>query len=66
MDEIIKTVSEKAGISPEQAKVAVTTVLDFIKSKVPMAGDLQGLLGGGGGDGSSGNPADLLKKKFGF
>ena len=26
MDELIKTVSEKAGINPEQAKVAVTSV----------------------------------------
>ena len=68
MDELIKTVSEKAGISPEQAKTAVTGVIDFIKGKLPMLGEqVQGLIGG---DGQSGNPltsaADALKKKFGF
>ncbi|MBY0456805.1 MAG: hypothetical protein K2V38_05675 [Gemmataceae bacterium] len=68
MDELIKTVSEKAGISPEQAKTAVNSVVEFVKAKVPAIGEhLQGVLSGGG-DGS--NPlsgaADALKKKFGF
>ncbi|VTR96603.1 hypothetical protein : [Gemmata massiliana] len=68
MDELIKTVSEKAGINPEQAKAAVNSVVEFVKSKVPVVGEqLQGLLSGGG---DGGNPlagaADALKKKFGF
>lgn len=68
MDELIKTVSEKAGISAEQAKSAVNSVIEFAKDKMPMIGEqLQGLLAGGG-DGS--NPlagaADAIKKKFGF
>ena len=68
MDELIKTVSEKAGINPEQAKVAVSSVVEFIKGKLPMIGEqVQGLLNGSG---EGGNPlagaADALKKKFGF
>ena len=35
MEELIKTVSEKAGINAEQAKTAVNTVMEFIKNKVP-------------------------------
>jgi hypothetical protein len=57
MDEIIKLVSEKAGISQEQAKTAVTTVMGFLKDKLPapLAGQLEGLLGG------QGLPPDLAK-----
>lgn len=49
MDELIKLVSQKAGISPDQAKTAVTTVLGFLKDKLPapIAGQIDGLLGGG-------------------
>jgi polyhydroxyalkanoate synthesis regulator phasin len=50
VDELIKNVTEKAGINSEQAKKAVESVLDFIKEKVPLVGDqLKGLLEGGGG-----------------
>lgn len=68
MDELIKTVSEKAGISPEQAQSAVNSVIEFAKAKMPMIGEqLQGLLAGGG---TGGNPlasaAEALKGKFGF
>ncbi len=68
MDELIKTVSEKAGINGDQAKSAVTSVIDFVKAKLPMVGEqLQGLLGGGGDGGSPlAGAADALKKKFGF
>jgi hypothetical protein len=68
VDELIKTVSEKAGISADQAKTAVTSVVEFLKGKWPHLGEqLQGLLGG---EAQGGNPltsaADVLKKKFGF
>ena len=68
MDELIKTVSEKAGINPEQAKVAVSSVIEFIKGKLPMLGDqVQGLITGGGEGGSPlADAADAIKKKFGF
>jgi uncharacterized protein (DUF2267 family) len=35
MDELIKQVSQKANISPDQAKSAVDTVLAFLKDKLP-------------------------------
>jgi uncharacterized protein (DUF2267 family) len=35
MDELIKQVSQKANISPDQAKSAVDTVLTFLKDKLP-------------------------------
>lgn len=68
MEELIQKVSEKAGISGDQAKTAVSSVIEFIKGKVPMLGDqLQGLLSGGGeGANPVANAADALKKKFGF
>lgn len=67
MDELIKTVSEKAGINPEQAKTAIASVFEFIKGKVPLVGDqLQGLLGGGESASPLAGAADAMKKKFGF
>jgi hypothetical protein len=49
MDELIKLVSAKAGISPEQAKTAVTVVVDFLKQKLPapLAGQVDAALAGG-------------------
>ena len=32
---MIKNVAKQAGISPDQAKAAVETVLDFLKDKLP-------------------------------
>ena len=63
MDELIKTVSEKAGINPEQAKTAVNSVIDFLKAKMPMIADqVQGLFTGGEGGGT----LDAVKKKLGL
>lgn len=67
MDELIKTVSEKAGINADQAKAAVSSVVEFIKGKLPMLGEqVQGLLTGGDGGNPLASAADALKKKFGF
>ena len=51
MDELIKLVSKKTGISEQQARTAVETVLNFIKQKLPapIAGQIDGLLKGGAG-----------------
>lgn len=48
MDEIIKQVAERAGIGEEQARTAVTTVVGFLKDRLPapIAGQLDGVLGG--------------------
>jgi uncharacterized protein (DUF2267 family) len=49
MDELIKLVAEKTGLSEEMAKVAVDTVIDFLKDKMPgpAASQLDALLEGG-------------------
>ena len=43
MEEIIKQVAEKVGISEEQAKQAVETVMAALKDKLPA--DVMGQLG---------------------
>ncbi|MCX6030796.1 MAG: hypothetical protein NT169_16060 [Chloroflexi bacterium] len=50
MDELIKLVVQKTGISNEQARMAVDTVIGFLKSKLPapIAGQLDGVLAGSG------------------
>ena len=50
MDELIKLVTKKVGIPERQAKQAVETVLGFLKEKLPapIAGQIDGLLGGTG------------------
>jgi len=35
MDELVKQISERAGISEDQAKVAVETVAGFLKERLP-------------------------------
>ena len=52
MDELVKLVSERAGISTEQAKVAIGVVADFLKKKAPapVAGQIDSLLAGGSPD----------------
>ena len=39
VEELINKVSEKAGISADQAKNAVNSVIEFIKTKMPGIGD---------------------------
>ena len=68
MEELIRQVAERTGISEAQAQTAVTTVLGFLKNRLPepLAGQLDGFLGGGasgaeGGLGGLGGAAgDLL------
>lgn len=68
MEELIKKVSEKAGINAEQARAAVTSVMDFIKNKVPGIGDqLKGLLASAEGEvAGSGGIVDTIRKKVGI
>ena len=51
MDELVRQVVERTGISESQAQTAVTTVLGFVKGRLPepLAGQLDGLLGGAAG-----------------
>ncbi len=50
MDELAKLVAKKTGISQDQAKQAVTVVVDFLKKKLPapLAGQIDAVLAGGG------------------
>jgi len=35
MDELVKLVAQKTGLSQDQAKAATQVVIDFLKSKLP-------------------------------
>ena len=78
MQELIKELVEKAGLTEESAKKAVETTVAFIKTKLPagLSDKVEGLLSGGfdlssmfGGskesDTSDANPLDKLKGLFG-
>lgn len=56
MDELIKLVASKTGLSDAHAKLAVETVLSFLKTKLPapIAGQLDAVLQGGGVAGALG------------
>jgi hypothetical protein len=49
MDELIKLVSQKTGLPQDKAKIAVDTVVNFLKTKLPpgIAGQLDAVLKGG-------------------
>ena len=51
MDELVKLVAQKTGISEAQAKTAVTTVLDFLKQRLPapIASQVDSVLSGQAG-----------------
>ena len=51
MEELIKQVAERTGISEAQAQTAVITVIGFIKGRLPepLAGHLDSFMGGGAG-----------------
>jgi len=48
MDELIKLVSQKTGLSPDMAKTAVDTVVSFLKTKLPgpVAAQIDSVLSG--------------------
>jgi hypothetical protein len=54
MEELIKQVAQRTGISEAQAQTAVITVLGFLKTRLPepLAGHLDSFLGGGAGGGA--------------
>ena len=54
MDELVKEVSDNAGISEAQAKKAIETVRDFLQDKLPepLAGQVDNVL-------ESGQAADI-------
>ncbi|MEN6410366.1 MAG: hypothetical protein ABFD44_11715 [Anaerolineaceae bacterium] len=64
MDELVKLVAKKTGITEAQAKTAVELVVNFVKSKLPapIAAQVDQLLEGGG---SLGDVAEGLGGLFG-
>ena len=60
MDDLIKKVADKVGISTEQAKDAVETVMDFVKDKFPDIGEkLKGFAAGLDKDGDGLDMGDV-------
>ena len=66
MEDLIKLVADKTGITTAQATMAVETVAGFIKTKLPagMQGTVDSMLKGGS-DGTSGDLLGGLKDKMG-
>ena len=70
MEELIKQVSQKTGISEDQARTAVSTVINFLKDKLPapIAGQLDNFIGGSAGaggaaaDAATGTVSDIAGK----
>lgn len=50
MDELVNLVVTKTGLSEAHARLAVDTVLSFVKAKLPapIAAQIDGLIAGGG------------------
>jgi hypothetical protein len=68
MDELIKRITEKTGISEDQARSAVNMVAGFLKEKLPapLAGQVENVLSGGGGvTDTLGNAAAKVGNIFG-
>jgi uncharacterized protein (DUF2267 family) len=71
MDELIKQVSERSGISESQARTAVETVVGFIKERLPapIAGQVDNALDSGaigtGIDAVADRAGDMLGGMFG-
>jgi hypothetical protein len=61
VDELIKLVAGKVGISSEQAEQAVHTVLGFLKDRLPgpIAGQLDNIVGGGSAGAGGAGGLDL-------
>lgn len=66
MEDLIKLVADKTGISTAQATMAVETVTGYLKTKLPagMQGTVDSMLKGGGA-GDSGDMLGGLKDKMG-
>jgi hypothetical protein len=56
MDEIVNLVTQKVGIPADKAQLAVTTVIGFLKSKLPapVASQLDSFTAGGTSAGAAG------------
>ena len=66
MEELVKMVTQKTGISESQAKSAIDTVVSFLKDKMPggIGSQVESFVKGN--TGSPGNVVDSIKDKIGF
>ncbi len=64
MDELINQVAQKTGLPPDKAKVAVDTVLNYLKQKLPapVASQIDAVMSGNMGDVAKGLGGMLGKK----
>lgn len=69
MEQLVKMISEKAGISSEQATTALSTVTGFLKDKMPagIGSQVESFVKGGAGSTSdlTGNVTDKIGGMFG-
>jgi hypothetical protein len=65
MDDLVKLVSKKTGISEDQAKQAVNVVLDYLKKKLPapVASQIDGVLSSGAVGGIAKTVGGVFGKK---
>lgn len=68
MDELIKMVADKTGISADQAKSAVETVMGFLKDTLPagISEQVEGLMSGKDVAGGIAGMAQGVKDKLGL
>ena len=69
MDELVTLVADKTGLTEDMARVAVETVVDYLRVKLPapIAGQMDRVLGGAGMAtnlaGLAGGLGDILGRK---
>lgn len=65
MDELVKLVSEKTGLSEDMSRKAATTVIAYLKDKLPapIAGQIDTVLKTGGSGSSASGLGGILGKK---
>ncbi len=64
MDELVKMVSQKTGLSADMSRMAVQTVVDYLKKKLPapVAGQIDAALSGNVAEAAKGLGGMLGKK----
>lgn len=68
MDELVKSVADRVGISEDQAKKAVDVIVGFLKQRLPgsVSGQLDSLIAGGSTGSATADAAKGLGSKLGL
>lgn len=66
MDQLVKMVQDRTGIDEGQARGAVDTVVGFLKDRLPapVAGQIDGVISGGGSGQGSDSTMDQVSGMF--